>query len=359
MPALAGRIIIDENRVGEWESGRVGEWESGGFSHSPILPFPHSSITLIFTGEHFMMAGYLWITIVTLLLFVSPVDAAFFQTAGRGVRPASTGEAFVAFSDDANSLWYNPAGLTRMRYGEVTLMYGVPFTGLSSGSLNQTLLNVVPPWGASGRFGIGLSRLGTEGSAELVTALGSGLSLNPTFSIGATVKLLYWNVEGSTDPVSNIRDRNRSSTDVSLDVGLLYTPEVTGRAGPFSLGVVLRDVTSPNISESGDDGGKLPRTVEAGVLVHHNNIRVALDAKWRDEALTLHGGGEYRIQGTDFFLRGGGKAGVGDTSGTETGDIGFGIGYNSRPWSFDYAYTYPVVFQQGTGSHWFSLRYTL
>lgn len=307
-----------------------------------------------------MVVRYLLrMTAIGVLLSVSTVDAAFFQTAGRGVRSASMGEAFVAFSDDANSLWYNPAGLTRMHHGEVTLMYGIPFTGLSSGSINQTLLNVVPPWGTSGRFGIGLSRLGTDGSAELVTVLGSGLSLGPTFSIGATVKLLYWNVDGSIDPVSNIQDRNRSSTDFSFDLGLLYTPEVTGQAGLLSLGVVFRDVTSPNISESGDDGGTLPRTVEAGVLVHHNNIRVALDAKWRDEALTLHGGGEYRIQGTDFFLRGGGKAGVGDTSGAETGDIGFGVGYNSRPWSFDYAYTYPVVFQQGTGSHWFSLRYTL
>ena len=34
-----------------------------------------------------------------------------------GVRPLGMGNAFVAVADDFNSLFYNPAGLARLKFG--------------------------------------------------------------------------------------------------------------------------------------------------------------------------------------------------------------------------------------------------
>ena len=260
------------------------------------------------------------------------------------------GGAFVALSDDANSVWYNPAGLARIQNAEVALTYAMPFTGLSEGDLNHSLINIVSPW----KFGLGFSRLGTEGAAEMAGALGFGLSLGSNFSIGTTAKALHWSADGSLDPVSGVQDKDRSNTSFSLDVGMLAS---LGRS--LSFGLVVRDVLPPNISESGDEGGALPRTIEAGISMRRTILLVALDFSWRDGVSMLRGGAELNVQGSNLFLRGGGMAGFGDAPDTDAGDLNVGLGYRFHRWSFDYAYTYPVVFQEGTGSHRVALTYRL
>jgi hypothetical protein len=127
--------------------------------------------------------------------------------------------------------------------------------------------------------------------------------------------------------------------------------------GSLSLGLVVRDVIPPNISESGDDGGVLPRTLEVGLSMRRTPVLVALDFSWRDGVSMLRGGGELNIQGTNLSLRGGGMVGFGDAPDTDAGDINAGLGYRFQRWSLDYAYTYPMVFQEGTGSHRVSLSY--
>ena len=293
------------------------------------------------------------IAATVVLLWASTVCAAFFQTAGQGVRPSSMGGAFVALSDDANSVWYNPAGLGRMQDTEIALTYAMPFTGLSEGTLNHSLVNFVSPW----KFGLGFSRLGTEDAGEMAGALGFGLSLGSSFSIGTTAKLLHWSADGSVDPISGVRDDDRSATKFSFDLGLLIAVGEIGPADFVSLGVVVRDVIPPNISESGDDGGVLPRTIEAGLGIRRDALLIALDFGWRDRVKTLRGGGEFQVQGTDLFLRGGGMVGFGDAPGRDAGDLDVGLGYRFQRWSLDYAYTYPVIFQGSAGSHRASLTY--
>lgn len=284
------------------------------------------------------------------LCWASGAFGAFFQTAGQGVRPSSMGGAFVALADDANSVWYNPAGLARLRNAEVTLTYAMPFTGLKEGDLTHSLVNVATPW----RLGLGFSRLGTEDAAEMAGAVGFGLPLGSGLSIGATAKVLHWSANGSVDPVSGVQDEDRSSLSFSFDVGALVA---LGRA--LSLGVMVRDVVPPNISESGDDGGVLPRTIEAGLCVRFPAFLMAVDFSWRDGVRLLRGGGELNVQGTNVLLRGGGMVGFGDAPDTDAGDLNLGLGYRFQQWSLDYAYTYPVVFREGTGSHRVALGYRL
>lgn len=49
-----------------------------------------------------------------LLFLASPLFAGLLQNNFEGVRPTGMGNAFIALADDANALWYNPAGLANI-----------------------------------------------------------------------------------------------------------------------------------------------------------------------------------------------------------------------------------------------------
>ena len=68
----------------------------------------------------------------------------------------------------------------------------------------------------------------------------------------------------------------------------------------------------------------------------------------------LRVGGEYKLPGTDLSLRGGGMSSVGADEGAGGGDVDFGFGYVAQKVIFDYAYVYPLVFNDTSGSHFFS-----
>ena len=56
-----------------------------------------------------------------LLLLASTAQAGGYYFSDIGVRAYSRGGAFVAGADDLTALYYNPAALTRLRRGTVTL----------------------------------------------------------------------------------------------------------------------------------------------------------------------------------------------------------------------------------------------
>ena len=66
-------------------------------------------------------------------LALSPVFAAF-ENIGAGARPIAMGNAFSAVADDANTIYYNPAGLGRLKHPQLTAGYGRLYLGLTDGS---------------------------------------------------------------------------------------------------------------------------------------------------------------------------------------------------------------------------------
>ncbi|TPW19000.1 MAG: hypothetical protein FD126_3126, partial [Elusimicrobia bacterium] len=56
---------------------------------------------------------------------------ANFLRIGVGARPVAMGEAYAALSDDANAVFYNPAGLAVLERQEVTMMHNKFFEGVS------------------------------------------------------------------------------------------------------------------------------------------------------------------------------------------------------------------------------------
>ncbi|MBN2414048.1 type IX secretion system membrane protein PorP/SprF [candidate division KSB1 bacterium] len=67
------------------------------------------------------------VVLITLLLLYSACTLADIPAAyvdiGYGARPMGMGGAYTGFSDDVNSVFWNPAGLTLMRESQFTAMY--------------------------------------------------------------------------------------------------------------------------------------------------------------------------------------------------------------------------------------------
>jgi len=67
-------------------------------------------------------------TLLMLMALSASVSAsektcANFLKLGAGARPMGMGGAFVAVADDANTIWWNPAGIAGLKYKEITLMH--------------------------------------------------------------------------------------------------------------------------------------------------------------------------------------------------------------------------------------------
>jgi len=63
------------------------------------------------------------LAIVTCLIFLATnAWGKMLRTPYQGVRPLGMGNAFIALADDSNLLWYNPAGLARVKGGHFNLL---------------------------------------------------------------------------------------------------------------------------------------------------------------------------------------------------------------------------------------------
>jgi hypothetical protein len=164
------------------------------------------------------------LTLFLLFHTASWVQAELVRLPNLGVRPAGMGNAFLAISDDNNALWYNPAGLARIKSTHFNLLdtsFAVDSldtlsritNAVSTGNTTDLLrsdkqfmkLGVRPtltmPYFSVALYNhfnsfIELSNLETlSGSVDLYTfndtgvAAGFGIPVLPSVSIGATTRV--------------------------------------------------------------------------------------------------------------------------------------------------------------------------
>ncbi len=81
-------------------------------------------------------AGFL-ITFFTARSFAGGpgTTAAGFLKIGVGARAAAMGDAFTTIVDDSTSLYWNPAGLIKMKERQLSATYNMWFAGISQGYL--------------------------------------------------------------------------------------------------------------------------------------------------------------------------------------------------------------------------------
>ena len=77
-----------------------------------------------------------FLTLSALILFLLPnlARAGELKWTHYGIRPLAMGNAYVAVADDYNALFYNPAGLARIKSWHLEIFN--PKFGVSSSTLN-------------------------------------------------------------------------------------------------------------------------------------------------------------------------------------------------------------------------------
>ncbi|HAF94742.1 MAG: hypothetical protein A2X34_04200 [Elusimicrobia bacterium GWC2_51_8] len=257
-------------------------------------------------------------------------SGADFLNIGAGARPAAMGSAFTAVSNDANAVYYNPAGLSAINRRAASFMhadwlmdgnydfaaFAVPFKSFSA-ALSITRLD-------SGRFearGADGRAAGGFEASDLSVAAAFSRTLGSNSTMGFTAKYIASSIAGYR------------ATAVAFDAG--YIRKLSASGG-LSMGVAVRNMgRGLKYAEQRDD---LPLSVSAGISACvFDAMTLVLDVKRLvyDKATSFAVGSEYNMFGS-MFLRGGYSnriAGAGDM-----GNISGGIGLKLADVAVDYAF---------------------
>lgn len=224
--------------------------------------------------------GLFLLLAISLLLIVSTSSAGIFSkekvgTTGAtflkieaGARPVAMGGAFVAVADDANTTYWNPAGLAYLEEREITAMHNEWIEGM-----RYEFLGYVQPIKSEKRaqgFGISATGLyttgleqrttettepeGTFAAYDIAVAGAYACKISKTVSIGANVKLIHQKIESET------------AWGGAIDIGLLYrVPRPRGRFSRDILqaGFVVQNIGPPIKFVKESD--PLPLNVKAGI----------------------------------------------------------------------------------------------
>lgn len=264
--------------------------------------------------------------------------AANFLKIPVGARETSLGGAFTAVADNANAVFYNPAGLGQLEVPELSYAYNNYLSGVSQ----QWLAAAYPA--ARGTFGAALNylsvapfssydssnnRTGSVSAYDLALFFGYGgrletsSALVPSLRYGAALKY-----------ISEALDA-RSASGYGLDAGLLLLTRVKG----LRLGLGLENLLSSRLDFIGS-GAKPPLKLKAGAsyLFDPADALLSLDLNSPEDGPGYLSAGIEKTLYGPLALRAG-YSSFGDVS----NGAAFGLGYalparGGREMRLDYSY---------------------
>jgi hypothetical protein len=176
-------------------------------------------------------------------------SSAAFVKLGAGARPESMGEAYVAASDDASGIAFNPAGMSQMLAGELDLTHTEWFQGL-----RYEDINAVFSLGEGGMIGTTFNFLSipsitrtqqiantSDPSLNYVTT-GAFSPDDMTFGLAYSRPLLGNLLGGLNFKVLSQSIDSYSTMGLALDLGALY--EMKSVRG-LSLGLSVQNLGTP------------------------------------------------------------------------------------------------------------------
>ena len=254
---------------------------------------------------------------------------AAFLKFGVGARATGLGGAYTAVSDDANSMYWNPAGLSRFNGTQLSLMHNRWVQ-----DINYEFVGIAFGDSATAGFAFGLTflwmgditvttfndRLGTTGNTftarDLSFVFSYGQQINDYVSVGGTLKRIK----------STIDDISANAT--AVDLGLLTSLPIQG----VTLGATIQNLG--NRLKFIQDSDRLPLIYKFGVAYSQpNRLTLAVDlSKPIDNRFRVNAGGEFVLMKT-LALRGG----YNSSNELDNGFTG-GAGVRIRSISIDYAF---------------------
>jgi len=245
--------------------------------------------------------------------------AASFLKIGVGARAAAMGDAFTALADDPTALYWNPAGLIKLKERQLSATYNVWFAEINQGyvsigfPLSRGVLgggiNYVSMGNIEGRDEAG-NPTGSFGASDFSLCLGYADRFSDKFIFGLSGGMIQDTIAGDT----------KSAFLVSSG-GLFEVSE------SLTLGVVLQNIGT----NLGSD--PLPFIMKGGLAFRQGSLTLAMDiAKPSDNKMYYCAGAEWWIRDI-IALRAGYKTNQ---------DIGagftVGMGFKKDKIQFDYAY---------------------
>ncbi len=268
------------------------------------------------------------------LLWISPIASGREGSSGTsslfllgaGTRAVGMGGSFVSIADDASAVFWNPAGLAGLSYGELDFSH----VTLPEGS-EYDFAGLAYPTVKYGSFGLGFLRVGTDGifSRDSRAAdLGSTSFSETQFLLAYGYPLFKFLKVGGAFKLYNQSLAGFSANAAGADWGIL------AEASPgFFLGVNVQDVVSSDW-QLNTSKESIPRNFKAGssyLLPLRQSpwgIRTAVDVEKSENApVSWHAGAEISYRHS-FFVRGGYDR--------ENVTLGFGLAYQRL--GLDYAF---------------------
>ena len=216
-------------------------------------------------------------------------SSALFLKSGAGARSAGMGDAFSAVTGDANSLYWNPAGLSKFNGVSISLMHALWFEDISY------------EWAAlafssgGSAFGIGVQYL-SYGEIPLTDE--TGLQTNtfsPTdMSITGAYSLALGNTHlGQSFKYISLKIVN-STYSFAGDFGLLQTIPMGSQK--LEVAAVLQNV-GPTVKFITDEY-PLPQNVKFGLAYYpSNDLIIAADLNFPSDNVMYYGAGlEYGVK---------------------------------------------------------------
>ncbi len=261
-----------------------------------------------------------------------------------GARPVGMGGAYSAVVSDANTLFYNPAGIAQMENRQVSGTYLRYFQSINYGNI----AGVMPSEGSSS-WGMGITYLGVtdiphRGLVDTDDPTGTGSPESTFGSMDTAFNLAY----ARQNPFPSVLDgldlgaklgviyqtlEDKNSVTAMVDVGGFYSVNEK-----LSLALVFQNIGMGVKFDSKTD--PLPFNIKAGVAFKPvDGLTLACDINEYilDEQLYASIGAEYWIMDM-LALRGGYKYGY-DTQALDSSMVGFsgGLGFSISNMNFDYA----------------------
>lgn len=271
---------------------------------------------------------------------------AAFDEFSIGVRPAALGGAFTAISDDANAVFYNPAGLYRIEKNEFLASYGRLYFGLDDDSnISTSLISYVNPFGKHGTAGLGMYSLQLIGLySEKMISFSYSLRIVPKLGFGLTMKSLSHkygsdiytknaiddsgNLLGEADPVFS---QGNSKSKLSSDIGIFYRPDAK-----YNLGFTMQNINSPDIGLKETD--KVEKVYRTGFAYTPRTANMSIEILSKSGDTNITSGFEKYFSEKTFAMRGSLTFGSRDLR-----RLSVGFGLNQKNYKLDYVFLYPLV----------------
>jgi tetratricopeptide (TPR) repeat protein len=197
------------------------------------------------------------------------------------------GGAYTAMAGDANSLYYNPAGLGRVRGHELSFQHSQLFEGAAYDYLGYALQGPLGGWGAQV---LRLNSGAIDGRDENNQAIGGFSYVEQGLGLGFGTRAFF---DGRMSLGTGLKILSRSMGGVAnrlygIDLGLQFNPLSMDRR--LRLGLVAANAAAFKTGETDD---RLPMRLKAGAALDlFDGMSVALNM---DSDQELQFGTEYRI----------------------------------------------------------------